>query len=61
MTEVALEFRRSFGREGRRLLEQLERGATLEVVAQVLALELSELKPWLGRLEQEGLVRRVEA
>lgn len=60
MTEVALEFRRSFGREGRRLLEQLERGTTLEVVAQVLALELSELKPWLGRLEQEGLVRRLE-
>ncbi len=60
MTEVAVEFQRSFGRLGRRLLEHLDKGLTLEGVAQVLTVELSDLKPWLGKLEEEGLVRALK-
>lgn len=60
MTEVALNFQSSFGRTGRQLLEQLDKGLTLERVSQVLTIELSELKPWLGKLEGEGLVRLVK-
>lgn len=57
MTDVAIEFQRQHGRRGRELLEQLAKGLTLEGVAQLLALELSDLKPWLDKLEQEGLAR----
>ena len=60
MTEVALEFQRTFGRTGRQLLEGLDRGVSVEGVAQLLTLELTELRPWIGKLEQEGLVRPLQ-
>lgn len=57
MTELSMHFRTSFGRTGQTVLEALGRGRTLEETAQSLQLELQELKPWLKRLEGEGLVR----
>ncbi|MEJ2287335.1 MAG: hypothetical protein P8Y02_01620 [Deinococcales bacterium] len=57
MTELAMHFRTSFGRAGQRVLEALGRGLTLEQASEQLHLDLQELKPWLKRLEDEGLVR----
>lgn len=57
MTELAMHFRASFGRSGQKVLEALGRGLTLEQASEDLRLELQELKPWLKRLEDEGLVR----
>lgn len=57
MTELAMHFRSSFGRSGQRVLEALGRGLSLEQASENLRLELQELKPWLKRLEDEGLVR----
>ncbi len=57
MTELSMHFRTSFGRSGQTILEALGRGLTLEETATSLQLELQELKPWLKRLEGEGLVR----
>lgn len=57
MTELAMHFRTSFGRVGQRVLESLGRGLTLEQASEQLHLDLQELKPWLKRLEDEGLVR----
>ncbi len=57
MTELAMHFRSSFGRSGQQVLEALGRGLTLEQASEQLRLDLQELKPWLKRLEDEGLVR----
>jgi hypothetical protein len=57
MTELSMHFRTSFGHSGQTILEALGRGLTLEETANSLQLELQELKPWLKRLEGEGLVR----
>jgi hypothetical protein len=57
MTELAMHFRSSFGRVGQRVLEALGGGLTLEQTSEQLHLDLQELKPWLKRLEDEGLVR----
>ena len=57
MTELWMRFRTTYGAPGQRLLEVLADGATLEAVATALDTPLEELRPWLQRLEGEGLVR----
>lgn len=57
MTELAMHFRSGFGSVGHRALETLGRGLTLEQAAEALGLELQEFKPWLERLEGDGLIR----
>jgi len=57
MTELNMEFRKDHGRIGQSVLETLGRGDTIEQAARRLELELSELKPWLERLEHAGLIR----
>jgi hypothetical protein len=57
MTELWMRFRSTYGAPGQRLLEVLSDGATLEAVASALDTPLEELRPWLQRLESEGLVR----
>jgi hypothetical protein len=57
MTDLWMRFRTTYGAPGQRLLEVLSDGATLEVVADALDTPLEELRPWLQRLETEGLVR----
>ena len=57
MTELWMRFRTTYGAPGQRLLEVLSDGATLEAVATALDTPLEELRPWLQRLEGEGMVR----
>jgi hypothetical protein len=57
MTELWMRFRALYGAPGQRLLEVLAGGATLEGVATALGSDLDELRPWLKKLEDEGLVR----
>ena len=57
MTELAMHFGERYGESGRRILEALDGGLTIEETAAQLGLDLEELKPWLRRLEEEGLVR----
>jgi transposase-like protein len=57
MTEVSLAFQKSHGRPGRKLLEHLERGLSLEAVAQLMGTELADLRPWIETFEREGLTR----
>ena len=61
ITELAMQFQSSSGRLGKRLLELLHTGKTPETLTDTLNLSLSELRPWLERLEKEGLVRRQES
>ena len=58
MTELWMRFRATYVAPGQRLLEVLTDGATLEAVAAALDTPLEELRPWLQRLENEGLVRQ---
>ncbi|MBX3143697.1 MAG: hypothetical protein KF813_08075 [Trueperaceae bacterium] len=57
MTELNMTFSNDHGEVGKAVLETLGNGATLEQAAQDLTLDLSELKPWLDRLEGAGLIR----
>lgn len=57
MTELSMQFNEEFGDSGRRILDALARGATIEQAASALGLDLEELKPWLRRLEDDGLIR----
>lgn len=57
MTDLNMSFQQNHGDMGRQVLETLGGGATLEQAARSLSLELSELKPWLERLEGDGLIR----
>jgi hypothetical protein len=57
MAELAIAFRREFGTPGRRILDQLASGATVEEAAARLGLELTDFKEWLTRLEAEGLIQ----
>lgn len=57
MTQLAMQFGERYGESGRRILEALDEGLTIEQTANELGLDLEELKPWLRRLEEEGLVR----
>ena len=57
MTDLAMQFQREVGHSGKRLLQQLASGQTIETTARNLKLELAEIKPWLEKLEREGFVR----
>ena len=57
MTELWMRFRNTYGAPGQHLLEVLADGAALETVATALDTPLEELRPWLQKLEAEGLVR----
>lgn len=57
MTELWMQFRTTYGAPGQRLLEVLADGAALETVATALDTPLEELRPWLQKLETEGMVR----
>jgi hypothetical protein len=57
MTELWMRFRATYGAPGQHLLEVLADGAALESVATALETPLEELRPWLQKLEGEGLVR----
>jgi len=59
MTELSLEFRDLFGIIGKRVLENLRQGASLDSVAQHVNLELGDFKTYLDKLEQEGLIQRL--
>jgi hypothetical protein len=60
ITELAMNFQSRFGRTGKRMLEQLNAGLTPEKLADSLPISLSDLRGWLERLEQEGLIRQLE-
>ncbi|UCH26428.1 MAG: hypothetical protein JSV66_01905 [Trueperaceae bacterium] len=57
MTDLAMQFGDAFGESGKKILQVLNRGLTLEETALQLKLELQELKPWLERLVKDGLIR----
>ena len=57
MTELWMRFRSTYGVAGQRLLEVLADGATLEAAAAAIDTPLEELRPWLHKLEEEGMVR----
>jgi hypothetical protein len=56
MTELSMRFSEEFGRYGRQILDALLAGLNLEETAARLGSDLSDLKPWLDRLEQDGLI-----
>lgn len=60
MTDLHMHYRTALGGSAQPLLRLLAAGKSGEEVAQALGLELGELRPWLERLEGEGLVRAVE-
>lgn len=60
MTELAMAFRSRHGTLGRTLLQQLGQRRSVEEVARHLGLELSEVRPWLEQLEQEGLIQPLD-
>ena len=57
MTELSMSFNDSYGQSGRRVLEAVRRGLSIEDAAARLDLDLQALKPWLERLEADGLIR----
>ncbi|HEX7003880.1 MAG TPA: hypothetical protein VF168_06820 [Trueperaceae bacterium] len=57
MTELSMSFTDDYGQSGRRVLEAVRRGLTIEDAAARLDLDLQALKPWLERLEADGLIR----
>jgi hypothetical protein len=57
MTELSMEFGDSYGQSGRRVLEAVRRGLSIEDTAARLEMDLQALKPWLERLEADGLIR----
>jgi len=59
MTDLAMRFNDSFGSSGKHILTILDRGLSIEEAAHELELELQELKPWLKRLEEDGLIRLI--
>ncbi len=61
MSEVSSQFRHAYGSGGRRVLEQLKQGFTVESVSQHLGVELSDFKPQLDALETEGFIRHIDS
>lgn len=58
MTELSMEFSSNYGQSGKRVLESVRHGHSIEDTAARLELDLQELKPWLERLEADGLIRQ---
>jgi hypothetical protein len=61
MTSLSMEFQSGYGKQGKRLLEQLSKGLNAEKLSESLVMTISDLKPVLERLEREGLIRHVNA
>jgi hypothetical protein len=61
MTSLAMEFQTSYGKQGKRLLEQLSKGLNAEKLSESLVMTISDLKPVIERLEREGLIRHVSS
>ncbi len=59
MTDRYMSFRADNGDMGQRVLAALGEGETIDRTAQVLGLELGEIKPWLERLERTGTLREL--
>ena len=57
MTDLAMQFGHAFGDSGHHILDALSRGLTVEETATEMQLDLHELKPWLNRLQDDGLIR----
>ncbi|MEX2541159.1 MAG: hypothetical protein WD314_05095 [Trueperaceae bacterium] len=57
MTELSMEFSSNYGQSGKRVLESVRHGLSIEDTAARLELDLQALKPWLERLEADGLIR----
>lgn len=57
MTELSMEFSHSYGNSGKQVLEAVRRGLSIEDAAARLELDLQGLKPWIERLEADGLIR----
>lgn len=57
MTDLAMQFRAEHGLLGKRVLEMVTGRRTVEEAAENLELELSELRPWLDKLEREGMIQ----
>ncbi len=61
MTSLSMEFQSGYGKQGKRLLEQLSKGLNAEKLSESLVMTISDLKPVLEKLEREGLIRHVTA
>ncbi|MEX2536015.1 MAG: hypothetical protein WD273_10520 [Trueperaceae bacterium] len=57
MTELSMKFGDNYGVNGRNVLEAIRRGLSIEDAAARLEIDLQELKPWLERLQSDGLIR----
>ena len=57
MTELAMRLRGDFSATERRVLEVFRRELSVQVVAEALSLELSDLRELVERLEQGGFIR----
>lgn len=58
MTDLSMQFEHSYGREGRHVLKNLKDAGQPEQLSRKLRLSLSELKPWLEKLEHDGFIRK---
>jgi hypothetical protein len=61
MTSLSMEFQTDYGKQGKRLLEQLSKGLNAEKLSESLVMTISDLKPVIEKLEREGLIRHVNA
>ncbi len=61
MTSLSMEFQTDYGKQGKRLLEQLSKGLNAEKLSESLVMTISDLKPVIEKLEREGLIRHVNS
>jgi hypothetical protein len=61
MTQLAMEFQGNYGKQGKKLLENLSKGLNAEKLSESLVVTLSDLKPVLEKLEREGLIRHLHS
>lgn len=61
MTSLSMEFQTHYGKQGKRLLEQLSKGLNAEKLSESLVMTISDLKPVIEKLEREGLIRHVSS
>ncbi|MGL4610066.1 MAG: hypothetical protein ACRCYY_10320 [Trueperaceae bacterium] len=61
MTSLSMEFQSGYGKQGKRLLEQLSKGLNAEKLSESLIMTISDLKPMIEKLEREGLIRHVNS
>ncbi len=61
MTSLSVEFQTDYGKQGKRMLEQLSKGLNAEKLSESLVMTISDLKPVIEKLEREGMIRQVTA